>query len=435
MKLSINKIYKILFTLSPWAIFAGMLHYHFRSILPAQGIFYGEQFFDFLTFTDFYIYALLAVFFFGYFTKKIKVQTGKVPKGVWIAIICLLFAFILQLLFQETLEPILSTPSEYFRSLFILPISFTLLIFTTLNEKDIKRLMASYLMMVAVFCLAALVQYFGGIFPGDQADFMDRLVWPYVDFVTLEATSANWVAFFVMPAFVLSFTRLKFNKKDIKGVWLRLFLLTGITLYLTQSYGAYGAALGALALYALRAFPIKKLIAFGLITACVITAGYFHQQTTWKYQVLTDQVEYTYASSADSRSEIYKMNFHMISENPVLGVGLNQYQSYFAANQEQVLGKELNESHTPPHAHNFFMSFWTSLGLFGFLGMFALMLSVLFHTRLKPQHPAIFVLAAIMAHGLIDSYYWAQEIAFFFWLMLAMAYLYKVENKGLKSHS
>jgi O-antigen ligase len=424
------------FVLSPWVILAGMLQYHFRSFLPGQRLFMGLQFFDFITVTDVFVGLLFVLFLAGILLKKIKLQPNKVP-GVWkIAIGLLLLAGILQMTLQQTYEPVLSTPFEYFRSLFIFPLLFALVAYRTLDSQMLGRMLRSYLGMVGFFCLLALAQYFTGFFAGEQMDFMGRLVWPFVDFVTLKSSSANWVAFFVTPALVLSFiysfeTLKNRERKNLirqENFWLygMTFLLAGVVLYLTQSYGGYVAAFSAVFLYLFRALPFKKFLLAVLAMAVLAGGVYLHQQTTWKYQVLTGEAEYRYATSATSRADILKMNAHMMIIHPILGVGLNQYQSYFAANQVEVLGQELNESHTPPHAHNFFMSFYTSLGVFGFLAVFILVFGIFCKTRFKPEYAAAFVLVAIMVHGLIDSYYWKQETAYIFWMMVMFSYSLKM---------
>lgn len=419
----ILKFYRLLFLLSPWAIVAGMVQFHFQSFLPAQRFFHGLEFFDFVTVTDLFVGLLVLIFLIGWKKGQIRGVAGRVvPSALRWAIILLLVAAGLQFLFQQVYEPVLSTPSEYFRSLFIFPLIFGVLAYQTLDTVQLKRLLNSYFLMVATFCVMALIQHFFGIFPGEQKDFMGRLVWPYIDFLTLESSSANWTAFFVTPTVILSFVHLVRTRRWQYGA---LLLLSVATLYLTQSYGGYIAVLVAVTLYLFRALPLKKFLV-AMIGLVALAGGVFlHQQTTWKYSVLTGQAEYRFATSVTSRSDIYRMNLHMIQTYPLLGTGLNQYQSYFAANQLEVLGGELNESHVPPHAHNFFMSFWTSLGLFGFVAMLFLVLGIFWRTKLDSAYPAVFVVVAIMVHGLIDSYYWKQEIAYFFWLMVVLAYLYR----------
>lgn len=434
--MTISRWYRFLFVLSPWAIFAGMLHFHFQQFLPAQRLFHGLEFFDFITVTDLFVGLLFVLFATGLVTGAIKVQERKIPSEWKATIGMLLIAMGLQMLLQQTYEPVLSTPFEYFRSLFIFPLLFALMAYQTLDETTLEKLVRSYFGMVLVFCALALTQHVTGWFPGEQKDFMGRLVWPYIDFLTLKSASANWVAFFVTPAVVLSFLdtfevlRSSERKKLVQSKTFCLsalvFILSAITLYLTQSYGGYVAVLGAVTLYLFRTLSFKRFSLALIFIGALIGAGYLHQQTTWKYQVLTDQVEYRFANSAASRTDIYRMDLHMILTNPLVGTGLNQYQSYFAEHQIEVLGSELNESHTPPHAHNFFLSFWTSLGVFGFAAMLTLILGIFWRSKFDPANPAVFVLVAIMLHGLIDSWYWKQEMAYFFWLMVMLSYLYRV---------
>jgi O-antigen ligase len=300
--------------------------------------------------------------------------------------------------------------------------------------------------MVMTFGVLALVQFVSGVFPGAMRDFTGRLTWPYVDFLTLKSGSANWAAFFVTPTVILSFAKLvqfsqaKVSKKnDEKVFWIGSLLISLLVLVLTQSYGAF-AAVGFVSLfYCLRALPWKKFLNVFLVCLVVGVVGLGVVTQTKKFQILTGQQEFKFDTSATSRVDIYTMNLAIISSNPLLGVGMNQYQSYFASHQEKVLGHKLNESHVPPHAHNFFMSFWTNLGLFGVLAMLVLVFGIFWRSKFSAESPAVFVLLAIMIHGLIDSYYWQQEIAYTFWMVIGLCYLFEIkilqkEEKKGKHH-
>jgi hypothetical protein len=414
----------------PWLVLAGMLQVNFQKFLPYQRVFKGVYFFDYFTVTDIFVTLIVGVFAIGLMRGAIRFNESKLPLELKIAAGLLLVAGILQIAFQKVYEPVLTTPTEYFRSLFIYPLIFTVLMFRTLDDKAVAKMLKSYIIMVLVFCVFALTQYLFGIFPGEQYDFMKRLVWPYVDFVTLKSSSANWAAFFVTPALIFSFIKVFYCFKRAKFdldylIFNATLFLSAITLYLTQSYGAYAAVFAAIALFLFRALKTK-----GFIVAFVIMllagAGIFAvQASTYKYKVLTDQVDYRFENSAASRGEIMTMNMAMIGAHPLLGVGLNQYQSYFTANHEQVLGHKYGESQIPPHAHNFFLSMWTSLGILGFLAMLILAFGLLKSSCFSAEKPAVYVFIAIMVHGLIDSYYWRQETAYIFWMVVAFSYLFR----------
>jgi cell division protein FtsW (lipid II flippase) len=436
----VKKIYEKLVLLLPWAIMLGIFQVNFQKFLPFQRIFKGAYFFDYFTVTDIFVSLLLVFVVIGLVTKKIKFTERKLPVELLIAVGLLLVAGILELSFQSTYEPILTTPSEYFRGLFLYPILVTILLIRTLDEDMVERLLKSYVCMVMTFGLLALLQFVTGIFPGAMRDFTGRLTWPYIDFLTLKSGSANWAAFFVTPTVILSFAKLvqmnvakmSQKRKDV-FFWMSALIISSFVLALTQSYGAFAAVGTVSLLYCFRALPWKKFLVV-LITCLLIgVVGIGIVSQTKKFQILTGQQAFKFDTSATSRVDIYTMNLAIIKSNPLLGVGLNQYQSYFASHQEKILGHKLNESHVPPHAHNFFMSFWTNLGIFGVLAMLILVFGVFWRFKFYAESPAVFVLLAIMIHGLIDSYYWQQEIAYTFWIVVAFSYLLKSDRK-IDSH-
>jgi O-antigen ligase len=288
--------------------------------------------------------------------------------------------------------------------------------------------------MVMTFGVLALLQFVTGLFPGAMRDFTGRLTWPYVDFLTLKSGSANWAAFFVTPTVILSFAKLvqmfsaKLPKKKMDMFfWIAALVIADSVLLLSQSYGALVAASVAALFYCFRALPLKKFFAIFGVFLFLCAAGFGVIMQTKKFQILSGKQEFRFDTSATSRVDIYKMNLAIISSNPLLGVGLNQYQSYFASHQEEVLGHKLNESHIPPHAHNFFMSFWTNLGVFGVLAMVVLVFGIFWRFTFSEESPAVFILLAIMIHGLIDSYYWQQEIAYTFWIVVSLCYLFEIK--------
>lgn len=429
-----KKIYEKLVLFLPWAVMLGVFQVNFQKFLPFQRIFKGAYFFDYFTVTDIFVSLLLVFVVVGLVTKKIKFTERKLPIELLIAVGLLLVAGVLELVFQVTYEPILTTPSEYFRGLFLYPILVTILLIRTLDEVMVGKLLKSYVSMVMTFGVLALVQFVSGVFPGAMRDFTGRLTWPYVDFLTLKSGSANWAAFFVTPTVILSFARLvqifsaklPKKKKDL-FFWIAALVIADCVLLLTQSYGALVAASVAALFYCFRALPLKKFFAILGVFLFLCAVGFGVIMQTKKFQILTGKQEFKFDTSATSRVDIYKMNLAIISSNPLLGVGLNQYQSYFTSHQEKVLGHKLNESHVPPHAHNFFMSFWTNLGVFGVLAMVILVCGIFWRFTFSAESPAVFVLLAIMIHGLIDSYYWQQEIAYTFWIVVSLCYLFEIK--------
>lgn len=439
----------------PWVLLAGIFQQSFWKFFPLKRFFSGPEFWDWITVVDLYVLLLIAVLLIGLVVGKIKFVVRKIPWELAAGIVLILIAGVLEMLYQKTYTPILSTPFLYFRSLFVLPIILVLLMVKTMEKDDLEKLTRQYLYMAGLFSFLALIQYFSGIFPGERYDFMQRLSWPFIDFITLKATSANWAAFMVTPAVVIGLARMGnwVKEQKHKGLWskekcpgkcvlslwknftegskaeLMILVLSLATLYLTQSYGAYAAVFGALTLYFFRLLPLKKFAAV-LVMMLLFAGGVFLiQKNSYKFSVLSGEKQYRYENSAESRKDIYMMNLQMIKDHPLLGVGLNQYQSYFASTSEKTLGHKFNESHVPPHAHNFFLSMWLSLGILGLVGMLLVVAGALIRSKFAVINAAAFALTAMMIHGMIDSYYWKQEIAYLFWIVVMLAYATTADGK------
>lgn len=430
MKNGATFVNKLLLYLSPWILLLNLYKHNFQIFFPYDPVLKGPAFFDFFAVIDGYILIMIVFFIAGVLSGLLKPNLKNIPKELWIGAALLLAAGTLQLYFQQPIEPILSTPIEYFKQLIIFPLIFTFIGLTTLDKNSVKPFLYSYLGMICVFSLASLFQLFTNYFPGETLDFTGRLVWPFVDFLTLKIASANWTAFFVVPAVVISFIEIVqsviHKKFSFKAVFFGVcFLLSGTIVYLTQSYGAYAGLFVAFILYLFRALPLKKFLASFVILILIGGGMYLVQKNSYKFQLLEGTKTTRFDNSVAARGDIMEMNLHIITTHPWLGLGFNQYQSYFAKNHQEVLRKEFNEAQYPPHAHNFFLSFWTTMGILGFLGMLTLIIGIFWRQKLDPLMPGQFIVAAIMTHGLIDSFYWKREIAYTFWIIILFVYLYK----------
>ena len=430
MKNLARTVQKALLYLSPWILLFGLYRHNFQQFFPYNPTLKGPEFFDFFTVMDGYMLIILVLFIAGGVSGLIKPHVRRIPLEWWIGAGLLVVAGYLQVFLQTPIDPVLSTPDLYVRQFILYPVLFSFIALTTLDKKSVRPLVYSYVGMVCALCLGSLFQFATNYFPGATVDFTGRLVWPFIDFLTLDIASANWLAFFVTPTVILSFSALirLFSKKKWSLaiiLWSFSFLISGLLLYLTQSYGAYIAIFIAFTLYLYKSLPLKRFIAGFIILLTLGVGIFFAQQNSYKYKIISGAQETQFDNSLTSRGDIMRMNMHIVQTHMWLGVGLNQYQSYFAQNYKTVLEKEYNESHFPPHAHNFFLSFWTNTGFLGFIGMLILIFGMLWKRALRPSFPAQFVIVAIITHGLIDSFYWRQEIAYTFWIIITFVYLYK----------
>ena len=117
----------------------------------------------------------------------------------------------------------------------------------------------------------------------------------------------------------------------------------------------------------------------------------------------------------------------MLRDHPVFGVGLDQFVLLYPRYIDPALAAT-NERFTS-HPHNLLLDIWLRMGLLGLVTFGGLLAR--FWRRLAPAlrrgfaAPLAVGLAAAMAaaltHGLVDNFYFVPDLAFAFWLFLALA--------------
>ena len=448
-----KRFYNHLLAVLPWGMMAGIFQLNFRQLLPGQRFFKGSYFWDFFSVLDFYIVFLVLIFLLGLFLKKLSFNDRPLKKLFVFGFLGMLIAGVLEISFQGSIEPVLTSPSWYFLLFYVFPMLYVVLAYKTADNLLPKRLMINYLLMIVVYGGLCLIQYFFNVFPGASSDFLHRLSWPFIDFLKFTAGNANWNAFLIAPGLVIStivlinnyfsdiafLNKMKFEQAKLtnslslaekcnytvdtvlKYCAFGNLIIGSVVVFLTQSYSSYAAIYVALALFFLSKFNFKKfLIAMAILTAIFGTV-FLVQKNSDKYKIMTGEKSYRFDNSMDSRKDIYWFNFKTFLEKPLFGVGLNQYQSYFAANQLRVLGHQYGEVQNPPHPHNFLVGMFMNLGLLGLLGVIAIIFSVSFVGGFKPQNLGLFLMILIMFHGLFDSYYFQEQIDYIFWVAVLIS--------------
>ena len=128
------------------------------------------------------------------------------------------------------------------------------------------------------------------------------------------------------------------------------------------------------------------------------------------------------------RLQVWQASLAMIGQQPLLGIGLDNFVYRYPSYVTPGVVMEPNLS----HPHNLILQLWLQLGLAGVVAM-AWLLAV-FVRRALPRArgsgpPAERALAAgalasmvdFVVHGAIDNSYFLVDMAFIFWLTLAAA--------------
>ena len=251
--------------------------------------------------------------------------------------------------------------------------------------------------------------------------------------------SPNHLAMYITPGvfFGLYFMLISIlQKHSFKKIFLHamLLIILLISLYYTYSYAAWLALLGSLIIVSLTVKPFKKIIL--AIILFIFICGLLLFVCQKNSPKMISLLDLSSRSSLTSRETIWKVSIQLIKNNPFIGIGPGNFQSSYLAMQK----------YYPPYLewaipqpHNVFLAFWLQAGLLGLIG-FLLLLYFIFTTLwqlLRNKKSAAlaaplfgFFLYTIL-HGLIDTPFWKNDLAFLFWICIFLTtYLNKQHYKA-----
>jgi len=321
------------------------------------------------------------------------------------------------------------------KSWVIIPLIYFYILYRTIkDEKDVNFVLYAYLGSAMILGLWGLYQAASGHYLTiDQ-----RVSGPF--------ESANYLAMYIVPAFIFSAVRfiqtfmhlklasanrrfIAFEKRIFLGVF-AAFLFA--ILILTQSYGGVLGAFVAIFLYVIyqrittHEMLVKKFLNKIIIFVILfVTLGGVLSASLniEKFQNLTKIGEHT---SISTRLEIWDVGLNLLKENPVLGIGLGQYQINYTYRAVEILGHEPLEP-VRLHSHNLYLETWLNAGLLGVVAfVWIIVLAFIRYKKIKPGPAkdlaltALIMLSYLLIHGLIDVTYWKNDLALIFWLIMGV---------------
>jgi putative inorganic carbon (HCO3(-)) transporter len=336
------------------------------------------------------------------------------------------------------------------------PLIYVALIFMYLRtRKDVLRLLGAFLGCGLVIALLGLAQFiFFRYTLVVESDGIQRVHAVY--------GSANNVALLFDYVLPLAMAWL-LGKVPWKSRLLALVLIVsmGVVIDLTSSRGSWMVAIPIAAVFVIAcAIPNRKLLLGGGLVCVAVLAlvlGMFHAQL-WHY-VVDGHVGSDGHSTALERPFLWLTAWHMIHASPWLGYGMDNWLCHFSVNTicpshlptymiSTWHGKPtgLADEPTLSHPHNNFLHVWVSMGIFGLLAFVALL--VLFYwlfarilryldtsdVNNKAQWRWMVVgvgaaMLAAMAQGQIDSSFLEQDLAFCFWILVALLLLLRLHSQ------
>lgn len=235
--------------------------------------------------------------------------------------------------------------------------------------------------------------------------------------------SANYLSLYLGPLFIYGFFSLFETKNTKERIAFGLgTVLLGLALYFSFSYAAWLAlaftlALGILIQVRKREPRLFKWAFGGLFLLGLLSV--LSQMGTEKFQQF---FVFSAQSSTSVRVQVYTIALSLIKSHPLFGIGLGQFEQQYQAVAVQVLGVAPFES-VMLHPHNLYLALWLStgiLGLFAFVWLCVKALPWLFEQDEKQRHLAALMLIVILVHGFFDTPYFKNDLAFQFWLLMAV---------------
>ena len=235
--------------------------------------------------------------------------------------------------------------------------------------------------------------------------------------------SANYLALYLGPLVVFAgMAALRTRSKYDRVFLAAAFVLCGAALFFTKSYAAWIAVLVGFSLGLLLWMRRRSTKAFWITFSVLVVLGLGlvgSQLGTDKFQQFID---FSNRSSSSVRIQIYQIALELIKTHPLLGIGLGQFEQQYQAVAVSTLGEAPFEWNML-HPHNIFLAFWLNMGLLGlvsFVWLCGRAFLWLTEEDSKERHLAALMLVVMVVHGLFDTPYFKNDLAFQFWLLMAM---------------
>lgn len=209
--------------------------------------------------------------------------------------------------------------------------------------------------------------------------------------------------------------KLRASKERAKNLVYMLLWALGVSgMFFSLSRGAWLGFAAAAGIYVLLSANKKLIIGFAL--AGLVLAGVVAAVPNLRYRVM---LPFHGEKSTVARFSLWDTAGKMISDNPVLGKGVNG----FSDNWDQYNTDPGLEHYNFPH--NILLNTWVDLGLLGVISFFGILLiSVWQGFRNRKISTAAFgmllFIVALVVHGLIDIPYFKNDLALVFWIVLAL---------------
>lgn len=300
---------------------------------------------------------------------------------------------------------------------FVLPIAFGWAIANWYDESKQRFVFTALGINVLWVSLYAVLQWAGAIpLVGHQAVTPDLLQYIEQGRALAFFESPNYLGMYLVP--LMLFVAVGWwHNRYVR--WLVIIPFTAVVLSASRSaLLALLVGLGLVSMYVLmQRYPRhKKQVLLASSVVLLAAVGLFLL------------LRVNIAGNDGLRLGVWRVAGDLISAHPFTGIGPGQFAHYFA--QSQILPESLHQALLPYalHPHNLYLSLWLSggvLALGGFtwvvLRCFQFAVAGVKQSRVLAVAGAV-GLVTILVQGVVDSSYFKNDLALFFWLFAALVW-------------
>lgn len=348
--------------------------------------------------------TLIEILIYLVFLFYLLTQWNKINSFVKSKVFLFASLFVISGLVGAIIDPNLRDGFGLFKGYFIDGVLLYILIGATGEKESIKNALIASGTLVA---LSALV--------------VSRTT-PEGRLLDLDALSPNYLAMFLTPIFVLGAFQLQNYFAHNKHKYL-LAISLAIMLWAIVLTGSRGALIGIMfaLIYSIYAFYKDKLskrsltklsIALSAIALVAVVATALVFAPDWSDHSRK-------ATSSNVRFYIWSTTIEIIKQNPILGVGLSNYQNYFSDLTKDMVNYPEFISPQALSAHNIYLNLYATSGL---LGLFAFAAFVIGSKFWRKDQAAGVALVSVLAYGLVDTPFFRNDLALLFFVIMILLY-------------
>ena len=192
--------------------------------------------------------------------------------------------------------------------------------------------------------------------------------------------------------------------------------LVGLAIVLTFSTGGWLGALAGTLVVVAALYRRRTAVSFGAAAAVVLVAV-----SALAIGGLLPERLNPLRQTGGFRLDLWLSSLEMVRDHPLLGIGLDNFAYLY---QQVYLRVGAAAEPNLSHPHNWLLHMWLELGLLGLLAFLWLLVRFWRHLRASSRSwlaaGAAGAMADLLVHGAIDNSYFLVDLAFVFWLCLAL---------------